>query len=794
MSTADPRKNKKLSFFFLKQVYNACLMTFWAHSDPSGLPPDHPAARWQTLAEHLEAVGILAYQLAELAAPAEKQFHELARCCGLLHDFGKYGDPFQTMITTGKGRCQHSVHGAAIAYFGGADMPAPKAFHVSLAIAGHHAGLPNIKGGESSLEARIKKYHGDGVALVDRAMGDCRQLKELFSSPLPKFDHKLECRFDLYTRMLFSCLVDADRLDSAGRSALQQPLDAAIRLEKLLAHIGSVADKTPEGKVKSARAEILQDCLAAAQLPERLLSLTVPTGGGKTFASMACALKRAELHPDAYRRVIVVIPYLSIIEQNAENYEEVFGRDAVLEHHSGSFDKLTTKDDDHFVPASGSEIEENYQLAQQHAETENWDSPLIVTTSVRFFESLFSNRPSDLRRVHNIARSIIILDEVQTLPRRLLSPLLEMIKELAYDWGCAFIFSTATQPAFQRPPNAAPDSRWPPGTMREIVRRPEAIRSSLKRVQIDWELDKAITWPELARRILSETQALAVVNLRDHASALFDAVESEAQKRGINLGGLFHLSTRMCAAHRLNVLRTIKRRLKNKLPCLVISTQLVEAGVDVDFPIVFRALGPLDAIFQAAGRADREGRLTEALGSPGGRVIVFLPEDCRVPPNEYKEATDKTAVLARQHTPQVDSAEAIERYFERYYGEGAELGENLQALRTSKENYQFATLAERFEMISNRTCDVFVPYDDQARAAIEELRRKRLTRDLRRRLQRYVVGLYPNEFQKAHLALERITLKIANQPADSELWVALENAYSQTKGLVFDVRADGYFA
>jgi CRISPR-associated endonuclease/helicase Cas3 len=771
-------------------------MTFWAHSDPSGLPPDHPAGRWQTLAEHLEAVGILAYQLAELAAPADQGFHALARFCGLLHDFGKYSGPFQTMITTGKGRCQHSVHGAAIAYFGGVEMPASKATHVSLAIAGHHAGLPNIHGGGSSLWERINKYRDEAATLVPRAMADSSALKQLLTSSFPAFDQNLGHRFDLYTRMLFSCLVDADRLDSACRPALQQPLDAALRLEKLLAHIGGVAEKMPEGTLKSARAEILQDCLAGAELSERLLSLTVPTGGGKTFASMACALKRAKLNPDAYRRIIVVIPYLSIIEQNAGKYEEIFGRDAVLEHHSGSFDKLTTKDDEHFVPASGNEIEENYQLAQHHAETENWDSPLIVTTSVRFFESLFSNRPADLRRVHNIARSIIILDEVQTLPRRLLSPLLAMIKELTDDWGCTFIFSTATQPAFQRPPHAPSDSRWTAGTMREIVRQPEAIRSSLKRVQIQWELEKAITWPDLATRILSETQALIVVNVRDHASALFDAVESDAQQRAIDLDGLFHLSTRMCAAHRLNVLDMIRKRLSQKLPCCVISTQLIEAGVDIDFPIVFRALGPLDAIFQAAGRADREGFLTAQLGRPGGRVIVFLPEDRSLPPNEYTEATGKTEALARQFSPQVDSDDAIERYFERYYGEGANMGQDLQALRTREKHFQFATLAEEFEMISHRTRDVFVPYDDQARTAIEELRQtKRVTRDLRRRLQRYVVGLYPNEFQKAHLALEHIMpLKFAERPADSEIWVVPQSAYSEKKGLMLEVRADGCFA
>lgn len=769
-------------------------MKFWAHSDPSGLSPDHSNAKWQPLSQHLENVGSLARQLAGLAAPGNTYLHAMAEICGLLHDFGKYSDPFQRMITTGKGRCQHSVHGACIAHFGAADgMPSPKALHASLAIAGHHAGLPNLQGGGSSLGERIKNHRAEAEALVARATADCPQLNQLLAGRFPELDKTIAPRFDLYTRMLFSCLVDADRLDTAGRPIVQQLLNPAQRLEKLLAHIKEIAQRTPEGKVKTARAQILEDCLTAAEFPERLLSLTVPTGGGKTFASMACALKRAACNPDAYRRIIVVIPYLSIIEQNAERYEEVFGRNAVLEHHSGSFDRLVVRDDEHFAPASADLEEQAYEATRQHPETENWDSPLIVTTSVRFFESLFSNRPSDLRRVHNIARSIVILDEVQTLPRRLLAPLLAMIEELAKDWGCTFIFSTATQPAFERPANARPDCRWQHGTIREIVSRPEEIRSSLKRVEIEWEIDQSVTWADLARRMLLQPQSLAVVNVRNHANELFDAVAAEASHHGFDSDSLFHLSTRMCAAHRLDVLGRIRQRLEEKLPCCVVSTQLIEAGVDLDFPVVFRALGPLDAIFQAAGRADREGRLTEELGRPAGRVIVFLPQDHKLPPNEYTEATGKTQALAREFSPQVDSADAIATYFERYYAEGGDLGQDLQALRTLEKHHQFATLSDEFEMISHRTRDVFVPYDDKAKAAIEKLRQiKRLTRDLRRRLQRYVVGLYPNEFQKARLALERIS---SPEPAaENELWIASASGYSDTKGLIFEMRPDGHYA
>src|SRR6185437_4550027 len=289
--------------------------------------------------------------------------------------------------------------------------------------------------------------------------------------------------------------------------------------------------------------------------------------------------------------------------------------------------------------------------------------------------------------------------------------------------------------------------------------------------------------------------------LRDHASELFDILLSQAKEKGMDGSSCFHLSTRMCAAHRLDILEKIRLRLQGKLPCYVVSTQLVEAGVDLDFPVVFRALGPLDAIFQAAGRADREGRITAALGQPGGKVIVFLPEGEGVPPNEYKEATEKTKSLALDTLKekgdsalQVDSVEAIDQYFERYYGEGADLGENLQEYREAGKNFKFATLAQEFEMISHRTRDVFVPYGEKGRQAIGELIKvKHLTLDLRRKLQRYVVGLYPGEFRKAKDVLIKVESQINKAESDNEIWFAVEAAYSETKGLKFELETEHFF-
>jgi CRISPR-associated endonuclease/helicase Cas3 len=763
-------------------------VSYWAHSAPNSQSDSDSRAGWQLLSVHLEAVARIARELASAARPPDERLASLANLSGLLHDFGKYTDCFQQMLRTGHGRCQHAIHGAMLAHFGAEGAATKPGLNtVMTAIAGHHAGLADWSNFREKLSE--PRYRREVEEILARAATDCPELGRMVSGlgsqqdtpPGPR-----KARFDLFVRMLFSCLVDADRLDSGGRTPLQGELRAAERLDTLRKHIDALQKDSPEGLVKKMRANVLGDCLNAASAQQRLFSLSVPTGGGKTLAAMAFALRRATLYPERFRRVIVVIPYLSIIEQNAQVYSRVFGQDALLEHHSGSIQKLVKHDEDHFIPAPGTEDEEGKQFQETglRPETENWDAPLIVTTSVRFFESLFSNHPSDLRRVHNIARSIVILDEVQTLPRRLLGPLLGMMKELAEDWDTNFVFSTATQPAFERPQHKR-DLRWEPGTLTEIVREPASLREALKRVEIHWEIDHAVGWPQLAERMLAVPQCLAIVNVRDHAGQLYAEVLRVAEEKGLPRAGILHLSTRMCAAHRLRVLETIRKRLKAGKSCHVVSTQLVEAGVDVDFPLVLRALAPLDSIVQAAGRADREGKITAALGQPGGRVVVFLPEDHKLPPNEYKEAAGITEAIAKDEiesggSVQVDSADAIRLYFERYYGgSGTDLGQKLVDHRAHE---RFATLAQEFEMISNRTRDVFVPDDEEARKAIERLRFSGdLTPSLRRTLQRHIVGLSPSEFQKAGGVLERVATA-----AGDEIWVAVDQAYDEQLGLIFD--------
>ncbi len=744
-------------------------MEFWAHSDPGGLPPHVPGSRWQPLSEHLDNVATLARRLAGFAAPADSHFHDLAEWSGLLHDYGKYTDCFQEMIRGKSQRCPHAIFGAAMAFSGSAGQVNDLcATHIASAIAGHHAGMPDI----GVLRDKVRESRAQASELLERAASDFSRIAKLFQEPPPTLED-VRSRFDLLTRMLLSCLVDADRLDTAGRAPIQASLDAPNRLSVLLAHLDKLGAESPEGVVKTARREVLEDCLAAASFPESILSLSVPTGGGKTLSAMAFALKRAALQPERYRRIIVVIPYLSIIEQNAEVYAKIFGSDSILEHHSGSFVRLQQRveDRDHFKLAA--DESERYEPLSRRPETENWDAPFIVTTSVRFFESLFSNHPSDLRRVHNIARSIVILDEVQVLPRPLLAPLLGMIQELSNDWGCSFVLSTATKPAFEQPSEAnARDLRWKPGTVREIVRAPAALHSRLCRVSIDWRIETPVDWPEVARWMLVHEQALCVVNLRDHASRLFDEIELLATGET----AVFHLSTRMCPAHRLERIAEIRLRLREKQPCLVVSTQLIEAGVDIDFPFAFRALGPLDSIVQVAGRADREGLITATLGRPGGKLVVFKPVDHRTPPNEYANATDITEVLAKISSIQPPDLDMMASFFEAYYASIDQL-DPLKFVEMRKKA-QFRTLAEQFEMISSRTQDVFVPFAE-GKTMIDELYGiGRLTADLRRRLQRYTVGLLPWEFREAQEGvLSRLT-------EDCDVWIAGDAAYSEKKGLL----------
>jgi CRISPR-associated endonuclease/helicase Cas3 len=725
-------------------------MTYWAHSDPDDLPETDPAGHWQPLNEHLCQVGAITEALAKMTKSTDPGFHMTAKATGLLHDLGKYTEEFQKKIRGATLQAPHSAYGAAIAR-------RAKAIEAAFSISGHHAGLPNPKGGRGGLWERTREVDGMLDCLWRTAVNDCPELSEC--GELLRASAADMKGFDLRTRMLFSCLVDADRIDSSGDSQTGGPLSAASRLDQLLFFIGQRAAKVPDGPVKRARMEVLDACRTAACRSGNIFSLTVPTGGAKTLSSMAFALQRAVAFPEL-RRIIVVIPYLSIIEQNAQVFIDALGGDAILEHHSGDTDSTDGED--------------AYENPHKRRATENWDVPIIVTTSVRFFESLFSHRPADLRRVHNIARSIVILDEVQTLPRKFVQPILSMIEDLADNWQTTFLFCTATQPAFEKSKNSKErDPRWAPRTIQEIMPDPRDLFGQLKRVEVEWPDGKS-TWNAIAAGMVKAGRALCIVNTRRHAVALFREVSANPD---IDDASVFHLSTLMCAAHRLKTIAEIKARLGDPTaPCVVVSTQLIEAGVDLDFPVVYRAEGPLDSIAQAAGRCDREGRLTATAGRPAGKVVVFEPEDAGLPPGVYREATERTHILIEDGGLSIDNPDCIRQYFDRLYSE-ANLGEELEEFRSKAK---FRDVSKEFEMISDNTETIFVPYDAEARELIEQLQAAGvLYLRLRRGLQRYTVGIYERAFR---MAVARGILHEVRP--DSNLWICPEGFYDTRLGFV----------
>ncbi len=668
---------------------------FFAHS---GLLPD--GSDWQLLHKHLETVAELAKIRAMTACPGSVPLAEAAWMAGLLHDLGKYRPEFQQMLRGVAVQREKTFHKQA----GAAKAAEGRHVPVAFSIAGHHGGLPD----KAHLQSLIKGDAGQGVAkaIWPVAITDCPLLTRL-SVHSPAITDSLEG--DLFTRLVFSCLVDADWTDTGNHDrrikhlpAEPAPpsLDAPGWLERLLQAIREKAAQCKDQKIAALRAEILQACLNAAEQQPGLFSLTVPTGGGKTFSGLAFALKHAAKH--GLRRIIYVAPYLSILDQNAAVIRKALGvaKDAaeVFEHHS-------------LAPPPGDPDTELTHREAAARRAENWDSPLVITTSVQFFESLFSNKPGRCRKLHNIARSVVVLDECQTLPPDLVAPTCGMLNQVAVQLGATLVLCTATQPAFDHP-----DMPEPLVGVREIIPKECDVFRRLRRVEVTWpNQNEILDWPDIAGQMLKSSAALCIVNTRKAARDLFQVLSPEAA------GNVFHLSTSMCPAHRLAVLDTVKTRLKKKEPCYLVSTQLIEAGVDVDFPFVFRELAPLEAIIQSAGRCNREGLLNRADGSPGGRVLVFRSVEGALPKDRWYKAgrsVVETAFLNNGRLPCIDDPADVRDYFHRLYRTGDLDKENIQGLRRSS---QFETVAEKYRLIDDDGIPVVIATWDEKKTEVEEL-------------------------------------------------------------------------
>jgi CRISPR-associated helicase Cas3/CRISPR-associated endonuclease Cas3-HD len=738
-------------------------VNYYAHTANNG-------ENWQPLSVHLRNVADLAKQFdLPLGLSAQSE----AELAGLLHDLGKYAARFQERLRN------PTIHGINHWAAGTVRARTMNAWAVAFAADGHHTGIPALNDSAAGISLRqtVEKFAKSETRceLTGQCPEDLEELLERFANDnlqLPSFSPSpIEDRFAeaLRTRMIFSCLVDADFLDTEQHfNAIQSGLRAVPELQSeqaLAALQRDLESKSSDGSVNALRRQLLQDCLKAAEKLPGLFTLTAPTGSGKTLSSLAFALRHIVHHntalatddPRRFRRVIVVIPYTSIIEQTAQVYrklfEEAFGPAYLLEHHSAVASRERKED-------SGRDAEDE-RLRQARLAAENWASPLVVTTNVQFFESLFSNRPSDCRKLHNIGRSVVLFDEVQTLPPRLVPSLLSGVRLLTRDYGVTAVFMTATQPAFAAAGPALPYD-WQPV---EISSNPAAMAETLKRTRIELPAPNAtLAWPELAQRLTTETQSLCVVNTTKDARELFRLVKE------IKPEAAFHLSARMCPAHRQEKLAEIRRRLdpKTSEPCRLVSTQLIEAGVDVDFPIAFRALGPLDSIIQTAGRCNREGR------HPGPcPVVVFRPVEIKLPPGAYALATAKTEeFLARHPDAPLHQPETYRKYFaELYKLVGPEKAEADKVFKLSTD-FDFPAAAEACQLVGNETRTVLVKWKDKGgRNRGEELaeklhREKHLTAVDCREAQRFSVNLYQSEFFDA-----QAKSYIYQPTKDWEFWV-----------------------
>jgi CRISPR-associated endonuclease/helicase Cas3 len=632
---------------------------------------------------------------------------------GLYHDLGKYSEVFQTRLLALNdpdahievfSRPDHSTAGAQHVYRSLKDPGKILAY----AIAGHHAGLPDGKANnDSCLSERLNKQVPD----YSRAPKSVFDASADLTLPFALNARTVAFQLSFFIRMLFSCVVDADFIDT---ERFMQPERAGWRgvypsLEELdqraQGYMLRLHRHARSSSVNHNRATIFHQCMKASSWSPGLFSLTVPTGGGKTLSSFAFALKHALTF--GLDRIIYVIPYTSIIEQNAAIFRSMLGGHAVLEHHS-NFDP---GQEDHWS-----------RLA-----SENWDAPVVVTTNVQFFESLFGSRTSRCRKLHNVARSVVILDEAQMLPVSLLKPCIEALRELSSSYGTSVVLCTATQPALSS------SSQFKGGldNVREIIPDPRSLYTAFKRVTVSYL--STVTDADLTTRLAKHPQVLCIVSTRSHARRLFELMPAHP--------GLFHLSALMCPAHRSVVLARIREALKEGRPCRVISTQLIEAGVDIDFPVVYRSIAGTDSIAQAAGRCNREGIFTT------GHVYVFNPEN-RYPPGPFRLAAQTAEQVMDHHPADPLSLEAVEEYFRTLYWTRGEKLDERQILALIKEgihkgDYPFREIDKQFKLIEEVMEAVIIPWNDQAEDLIAQLRQSEYTRAIARRLQQFTVQVRP---------------------------------------------------
>lgn len=699
-----------------------------------GATDEHPEG--QSIEAHLKGTGELAETFAaEFGAAAN------GKLCGLAHDIGKYSDEFQLRLRGGK-KVDHATAGAIECF-------KIKAAFEAVCVIGHHSGLPNV-GHKDADTTESQTFFGRKLRAEQGGIPDYRKNWNGHIA-LPQDYFRPSGRgfaTAFYIRMLYSCLVDADYIDTetfmngdAGRGNYE-PLSALC--DKLTAYISKWNNPTRE--IDILRQKILNSCIEKASAPRGIFSLTVPTGGGKTVASMAFALNHAAAN--SMKRIIYVIPYTSIIEQNAKVFRDILGQENVVEHHSSVSYELSENAD---------ELEYRSALA-----TENWDAPVIVTTAVQFFESLYANRSSKCRKLHNIANSVIIFDEAQMIPSNNLRPCVAAIAELVRAYNATAVLCTATQPAI--------DEMLLEYSKKESVVElcPDVDGMFEKFRRTSFEKEGRLTTDELVSRLESQQQVLCIVNTRKFAQEVYEALPSE---------GRFHLSTLMCPVHRKQKLDEIRERLKSGKTCRVVSTSLIEAGVDVDFPRVFREMAGLDSILQAAGRCNREGKR-----SAESSIVTVFESENKV--NKLIAVNRDAAEETVRDWTQPNTTSTIERYFKAY--RDFLRNDDKSGVITASEKgisgcgLPFEWIAKEFKLIDQNTFTVYISVGE-GKELISRLREGERSRELYRKAGMYSVSIYENHFNAL------INAGAAEPFGEDAAFLTDCSLYSDEKGLSTDV-------
>lgn len=714
------------------------------------------------LSDHLEGTARLAENFAS-------KFNSGAwgKAAGLAHDAGKGRVEWQRYLKVQSGydeeahlegkawKITHAIHGAKLVekWFG-------KEIGRCLAycIAGHHAGLPDWSSAEGAGRSSLQFQETQTNDLDTVAPWIFEQIRSAkLTCPPWKFENGLD--FSLWIRMLYSSLVDADFLDTESYMDRDKAVTRGgyCSMQNLLNRFAEFTrqmdEKSEDTNVNEIRRNIRAKCIQMAAKEQGIFSLSVPTGGGKTLSSLAFAIEHAIKHE--LDRIIYVIPYTSIIEQNAEVFQSAVGEDQVVEHHSN--------------------LEEDDSTPKSRLAAENWDAPVVITTSVQFFESLFAAKSSRCRKLHNITRSVVVLDEAQLVPVEFLAPILEVMQLLVDHYQVSFVLSTATQPAFkERVVDGKPFKGLKKIT--EIMGEDQEVKELYKsleryRVQFPQELNSVLTWEEVAEELKCYKQVLCVVSDRKSCRELHSLMPE----------GTFHLSALMCGQHRSDIIKTIKQKLKNKESVRVISTQLVEAGVDLDFPVVYRALAGMDSIAQAAGRCNREGNLPDM-----GKVVVFNSPR-KAPIGILRKAEETTRSMIATNIFNCLNYELYERYFSELYWKAHSLDvQGIVALLDPQENdpnelsMYFRTAAQRFQIIDDSLQKTILVRYGNGKELIDLLKLKGPDRGLMRKLQRYTVNVYNKDFNQ-----------LSSRGAIEEVWpqifaLATSFDYSEATGIIVD--------